>query len=225
MKKQILSMSVMALLAVGLTFTGCKKTDTNAPTITLTGPASVDVVLGGTYTDQGATAEDKEDGNLTDKITNNAKDVNTKLAGKYTVTYTVADAAGNEASTTRTVNVKNAAEAYSGFYAAVKNYPDGTTSTYADTIYYSPTVNNDLQLSRLGNLRNAKVVIKIDGNFITFDPSAQTMNCGLDNASTKFELVTGTVATVSGKTVLTIEYNETLVATGDKTKYKVILSK
>src|SRR3989344_291560 len=79
--------------------------DTIPPVITLVGAAEVEVLVGETYEDAGATAEDDVDGDITSSIaTDNL--VDTSILGTYTVTYTVSDAAGNEADpVTRTVNV------------------------------------------------------------------------------------------------------------------------
>ena len=79
--------------------------DATAPVISLSGNASVNVLLGNTYTDAGATATDNTDGIITGNIsTANPVDVNAE--GTYTVTYDVSDAAGNAATqVTRTVTV------------------------------------------------------------------------------------------------------------------------
>ena len=78
--------------------------DSTAPAITLLGDANITHFKGLTWVDPGATATDTLDGNLSDTITRTGTvDVNT--TGVYTLTYTVSDAAGNEANVTRTVNV------------------------------------------------------------------------------------------------------------------------
>ena len=76
--------------------------DTIAPVITLVGDAAVEVELGSTYTDSGASAADTVDGSVDVVITGS---VDTAAAGTYTLTYTATDTAGNEASQTRTVTV------------------------------------------------------------------------------------------------------------------------
>jgi hypothetical protein len=79
--------------------------DVDGPVITLTGPASVDVLVESAYQDAGATATDTIDGNLTARIVTN-NPVNTALVGTYTVTYNVSDDSGNAAQQqTRTVRV------------------------------------------------------------------------------------------------------------------------
>ncbi len=75
--------------------------DTTAPVITLAGDAAVEVELGSTYTDAGASATDTVDGSVDVVITGSVD----TAAGTYTLTYTATDSAGNEASQTRNVTV------------------------------------------------------------------------------------------------------------------------
>lgn len=80
--------------------------DTTAPVITLQGSSTIFLQLGETFTDPSASATDETDGNLTASITSSGTvDVNTP--GTYTITYRVSDAAGNEATATRTVIVQD----------------------------------------------------------------------------------------------------------------------
>lgn len=81
--------------------------DTEAPVITLTGEATVEIDLGGEYTDGGATANDNVDGDITSSIVVAGDEVNTAAAGTYTITYDVSDAAGNAAEqVSRVVKVR-----------------------------------------------------------------------------------------------------------------------
>ena len=78
--------------------------DTTPPLIVLTGPDTVILTEDGTYTEQGATAEDDVDGTVDVTIGGN---VITETHGTYTVTYNAMDAAGNPAvQVTRTVIVQ-----------------------------------------------------------------------------------------------------------------------
>jgi len=70
--------------------------DTTIPVITLTGAAIINHEQGTVYTDPAASATDNTDGNITDSISVN-NSVNPDVAGTYTVTYDVSDAAGNSA--------------------------------------------------------------------------------------------------------------------------------
>ena len=80
--------------------------DTTAPVITLNGASTVNINVGGTYTELGATATDNVDGDISANIVIGGDTVDTNTAGTYIVTYNVSDAAGNAAAEiTRTVNV------------------------------------------------------------------------------------------------------------------------
>ena len=87
-----------------VTITVTAPADTTAPLIVLTGPDTVILTEEGTYTEQGATAEDDVDGTVDVTIGGN---VITETQGTYTVTYNAMDAAGNPATqVTRTVIVQ-----------------------------------------------------------------------------------------------------------------------
>jgi hypothetical protein len=88
--------------------------DSNAPVIQLRGDATINLVIDSTYADAGATATDKEDGDISSRIVV-TNPVNTTVLGTYTVTYTVSDLSGNAAKpVTRTVNVQPQAAALDG---------------------------------------------------------------------------------------------------------------
>jgi len=89
------------------TVTVTEAADNTKPTITLLGQNPVTLTVGDRYTDAGATANDDRDGNITANI-QTTSNVDTTVAGTYTVTYNVSDAAGNVADTvTRTVVVED----------------------------------------------------------------------------------------------------------------------
>ena len=79
----------------------------SAPVITLIGKNSVVINVGTEYVDLGATAYDKEDGDITSKLVTDTSRVNTNAAGIYKVWYRVTDSAGKTTSASRTVTVKN----------------------------------------------------------------------------------------------------------------------
>lgn len=76
--------------------------DTTKPVITLSGKSTIELMQGTTYNELGATATDNVDGNLSVTISGT---VDKDTVDSYTITYTVKDKAGNEATLTRTVNV------------------------------------------------------------------------------------------------------------------------
>lgn len=77
--------------------------DNIAPTISLNGRKNISIVKGSSYTELGVTAKDNYDGEITD--INISGEVDTNVAGKYELVYTVKDSSNNEASITRTINV------------------------------------------------------------------------------------------------------------------------
>nr|WP_321234047.1 immunoglobulin-like domain-containing protein [uncultured Psychroserpens sp.] len=94
--------------------------DTTAPVITLIGASTINLNVGDTYNEQGATATDNVDGNLTSSIVITGT-VNTNSAGTYFVNYNVSDTSGNAATqVVRTVNVTNPSSGCSG---GVSSFP------------------------------------------------------------------------------------------------------
>ena len=70
--------------------------------MSILGDANITQLQGVAWVDPGVEAHDVRDGNLTSSVSvSGTVDVN--ATGTYTLTYTVSDAAGNEASLTRTV--------------------------------------------------------------------------------------------------------------------------
>ncbi|HEX8129263.1 MAG TPA: immunoglobulin-like domain-containing protein [Pyrinomonadaceae bacterium] len=78
--------------------------DTTDPVITLNGGNTTTVECHGVFTDPGAEATDACAGDL-DSAIQVSGTVNPNTVGTYTLTYTVSDASGNDATATRTVTV------------------------------------------------------------------------------------------------------------------------
>tara|TARA_Y100000768_G_scaffold320812_1_gene256683 strand:- start:158 stop:3280 length:3123 start_codon:yes stop_codon:yes gene_type:complete len=72
--------------------------DTTDPVITVLGNNPETIEVGSNYNDAGATSDGGETVTTTGTV-------NTNIVGVYTITYTVTDASGNQATATRTVNV------------------------------------------------------------------------------------------------------------------------
>ena len=171
-----------ALLSVGLI--SCKKkgcTDPTAvnysseakkddgtcnyvPTILVTGPATLTVSVGDTYTDQGATATNK-DGSVVNVATDLSQ-VNTAAVGTFTVTYTATNEFGT-ATATRTVNVVISQDNWLG--------SPTVTTTCSATLFpltNNPTVaaggsSTSLVISNMFNLVGGSVNATISGQTIT----------------------------------------------------------
>ncbi len=76
--------------------------DVQEPVVVLNGAETMNLVVGDTYTEPGATAYDNVDGALVPVVTGT---VDTATAGTYVITYTATDAAGNSQAITRNVIV------------------------------------------------------------------------------------------------------------------------
>ncbi|MFA5841191.1 MAG: immunoglobulin-like domain-containing protein [Candidatus Paceibacterota bacterium] len=105
----------------GINIITCEKTDSSGnsavpttfkitvvdtpPVITLLGASTINLTVGSVYSDEGATALDYFDGDITESIST-SNHVDTNVIGTYLVTYDVMDINGNAATqVVRTVNV------------------------------------------------------------------------------------------------------------------------
>lgn len=79
--------------------------DTKMPSIELKGNAEVSLTVGAKYTEQGFSATDNYDGDISSAVTVSGN-IDTAKAGEYTLTYTAKDQSGNTATATRKVTVK-----------------------------------------------------------------------------------------------------------------------
>jgi formylglycine-generating enzyme required for sulfatase activity len=92
--------------------------DVASPEMSILGDANITQLQGVAWVDPGVEAHDVRDGNLTSSVSvSGTVDVN--ATGTYTLTYTVSDAAGNQASLTRTVTVGTPATYASDLNASV----------------------------------------------------------------------------------------------------------
>ena len=80
--------------------------DKEEPIITLKGSDSVTIYLGNLYKEEGFTASDNCDGDITNKVISTGN-VDINKTGTYTLTYEVVDSSGNKSTVYRNVIVKN----------------------------------------------------------------------------------------------------------------------
>ncbi|MBC2266034.1 DUF5011 domain-containing protein [Listeria booriae] len=146
----------------------------NAPVIT----ASDKTVKKGASFDPmaGVTASDTEDGNVTDKVTVTANDVDTSAVGTYHVTYSVADSDGN--TTTKTITVTVTSNDAPVITASDKTLKKGASfdpmagvsasDTEDGNVTSSVTVTaNDVDTSAVGTYHVTYSVTDSDGNTTT----------------------------------------------------------
>ncbi len=170
MKKQILSSAAALFLTSAIVLTGCKKEDTNAPTITLKGDAEMVIYLNDTYTEPGATATDLDgkdkESDVSSKIVISGTVDKTK-AGAYTITYNVTDDAGNAASEVkRTVKVKQKASTITGSYSTTESCNFGNVGAYSCSITTGTTGDLSVVLSNFGNYQTTvNIPATLSGDF------------------------------------------------------------
>lgn len=145
--------------------------DNTKPVITLSGSSTINVNVGTTYTDAGATASDEHSGlNGNINVTNT---VNTSIVGTYTITYNISDKAGNAAvQVTRTVNVIDNV-------APTIVFGTNGNSTYAKNRSTTVTVSDahsTVNTSSLKYLWNTSTTAPSEGSFGTSFTNDGTVN-------------------------------------------------
>lgn len=193
---------LLATAFAGFTITSCKKDDVTSPTITLNGSDVITLDLHQPYTEQGATANDNKDGNLTGNITSNGSpDVNN--AGVYTITYSVYDKAGNSADATRKVIVRHTGATIAASYA-VKDSCGNSSTSYVDVVTNKSTL--QLSVTKFANYANGTVLFDVSGETnSTITVPQQTVFCGVPAANRTFT-GSGTISPDGKK--MTINYTE-----------------
>jgi len=198
--------------------------DTTAPVITLLGDDTVDLTVGDTYADAGATALDNVDGDLTSKIATTGT-VDTSVAGTSTIAYDVSDAAGNKAAeVTRTVVVNASSDA--------STTPPTDTGTPAPSFmrksslgspspvihYYVDTVNGSD--SNDGSAADAAHAFK------TLEKAVSVANGGdtIDMTGTESIVSTGTPAITVSKAVTIDGQNSTTLNVSGGPSYALLLT-
>ena len=134
----------------------------DVPVITLIGDASISLTQGDTYTEQGATASDTEDGDISSAIVIAGDTVDTNTPGTYAVTYTVTDADGNTTVASRNIEVNaagacdadetqsvSAADLNVTMGSAVTIIEDGTTFEIIDNPDFDNTINTSCKVGKV----------------------------------------------------------------------------
>jgi hypothetical protein len=88
------AVGVLAAATIAFNVAKVPEIDQSAPVITILGNYSVAVVVGTTYDDEGATASDLEEGDMTSSIVTVGDVIDTSEEGTYYVTYNVTDSSG-----------------------------------------------------------------------------------------------------------------------------------
>ena len=99
------------------------------PELTLNGNAYQNIYVGGTYDEDGATARDDLDGDISSKVQISGN-VDTSKAGTYTVHYEVTDASGNKTKKDRKVAVIEKSQTAGIIYLTFDDGPSVTSTPY-----------------------------------------------------------------------------------------------
>lgn len=193
----------------------CPGPDVTAPVITLAGDNPMTIYQGSDFTDPGATAEDNIDGDITADIVVTGH-IDTNSIDTYELVYTVSDAAGNEATETRTVNVvavpacQEFTDTAANHESAGRAYSETTTEgqTCWGTFCYGGTTTTTWYAQGsdedLGTNGNATVTLKtsengyITGNCPT-DPVAPVLESYQIAINTSVQaVITGTASDADG---------------------------
>ena len=166
------------------------------PTITLTGSATITLLVGDTYIEDGCVATDQEDGDITSSITTSGT-VDTSIAGTYVVVYSVTDSSDNLASVSREV-VVNAASTNTDTTAPVITLLGSSTInlTVGDT-FTDPGVTATDNVD--GDLTSS-ITIVISAPFTP--PSIDTSRTGTYTIAYSVSDAAGNAATVVQRTVI-----------------------
>ena len=156
----------------------------NNPFITLNGDSNIEIYMGSTFVDPGATAYDEEDGDITNSIQVSGS-VDTNTHGTYVLAYNVTDSDGNSATVVvRTINVVDDARPSHELTINASLSGDDDVPDIGDTITYeiilSNTGNTDFSgitlTTSIINFNGESEIVGLNGPF--FDSS--TFNSGYD---------------------------------------------
>lgn len=178
------------------------------PVISLAGDRTMTLEYGATFTDPGYLVYDNKtaSGAIVKSVTGT---VNTSLIGTYTLTYTATDAAGNTASTVRTVNVVDKTQ------PTVKIVRTGTTTEFPAEL---KVVGSDLlfEVVAADAIDGSNVIVAVTMNGTALTPSTGVYTAPM-NVGVNYLRVT--VKDQSGNTIqkTVVVSNEPITLTADKT--------
>lgn len=172
--------------------------DTTAPTITILGSNPLNLNVGDTYTESGASANDNIDGDITGSITT-VGSVDTAVPAAYFIGYSVSDAHGNTANATRTVYVSDIT---APTIIPVANQIVEATGPMGAVVNYGPVMaTDDVDAS------SSLSVGCTPTSGSTFSLGTTTVNCTVTDSSTNTANAAGLTVTVLDTTPPTLTLN------------------
>lgn len=159
--------------------------DTDAPALVLTGSSSITLNCGDAFSDDGATATDAVEGDLTSSIVFGGDTVNTAVAGTYVITYNVSDHSNNAATqVTRTVVVQDLVDPIVTLTGAPTvnvdcgdNYSDaGATANDACSGVLTPVVSGSVNTTAPGDYTITYTATDASGNDASVSRTVTVLN-------------------------------------------------
>ena len=141
------------------------------PTIAITGAATMDVTLGTTYNDPGATATNVDGSSVT--VTADLSQVDTGAVGSFTVTYTATNEHGT-ATATRTVNVVISQDNWLGSPSVTDDCNVALFPVNGSPVITAGTTTSDLIFDPMFTVAGGTMNATISGSTITIPQ--QTIN-------------------------------------------------
>jgi hypothetical protein len=141
------------------------------PTIAITGAAAMDVTLGTTYNDPGATATNVDGSSVT--VTADLSQVDTGAVGSFTVTYTATNEHGT-ATATRTVNVVISQDNWLGSPSVTDDCNVALFPVNGSPVITAGTTTSDLIFDPMFTVAGGTMNATISGSTITIPQ--QTIN-------------------------------------------------
>ena len=186
--------------------------DTTAPVITLNGASSLDVELGASYADAGATASDIS-GPVTVVTTGQLNDQTwfPNIVGAYTVTYTATDASGNVGTATRTVNMVDTTAPVVTINGA-NNINVELGASYADAGATASDISGPITVVTTGQLNDETFFPNIVGAYtLTYTGTDGSGNAG--TATRTVNMVDTTAPVFTSSSTFTAAENQTSIGT------------
>ncbi|MFH0894870.1 MAG: immunoglobulin-like domain-containing protein [Bacteroidota bacterium] len=202
--KKVIKLTLIVALGFMCSSLACED-DHTAPVISIIGTNPVIIHIGDGYTDEGATAWDDEDGDVT-KYLSASSNVDINTAGSYFILYSVVDAPGNVSEKKRTVIIENSVEYLKGIYNVSNTFNGGTPVNFTDSITPSPISNDRVFVSRFANYVNAEVFFDLNPSVHTLQLSSQSISCGTPSTLRTFA---GSGSYTVNPVIFTINYTET----------------
>lgn len=189
------------------------------PVLTLNGQQNITILLNSTYTEQGATAIDPEDGDITLSIIVNGT-VNTSIVGEYIIQYQVTDSHGNTVTIERSVEVRkddppviDPVDWFPVYYVGDTYFEAGATAWDEEDgdITAQIITSGTVDTSTIGQYTITYQVTDSAGNTVTFDNIVTVTTLGNTApvitliGSQNIQLIVGSSYTELGATALDAE--------------------